>query len=190
MKKLLLLLTVCLAGLHAMAEMPVHFGIHGGVSSNRIKFAKSLSELKTQADKGFMVGAFLRLNTKIFYLEPSFNYSRQKSIAGADDQHLDIKLENNTFEIPLMLGVKILDLSLFKLRAFLGPQVFFGKLKNIKKLPGNLSPDKTNWSGRAGIGIDLWKVTFDVDYEKGFHKMAPEIKAPRSYNFTLGFKII
>ena len=81
-------------------------------------------------------------------------------------------------------------LSLFKLRAFLGPQVSFGKLKNIKKLPGNLSPDKTNWSGRAGIGIDLWKVTFDVDYEKGFHKMAPEIKAPRSYNFTLGFKII
>ena len=48
MKKLFLLLTVCLAGLHAMAEMPVHFGIHGGVSSNRIKFAKSLSELKTQ----------------------------------------------------------------------------------------------------------------------------------------------
>lgn len=188
MKKLILLSIVCLTGLHAMAELPVHFGIHGGVSSNRIKFAKSLSELKTQADKGFMVGAFLRLNLKSLYLEPSFNYSRQKSIAGVDDQHLDIKLENNTFEIPIMFGVKILDLSVFKLRAFLGPQVSFGKLKNIKHL--DLSPDKTNWSGRVGLGIDLWKFTFDVDYEKGFHKMAPEIKAPRAYNFTLGFKII
>lgn len=189
MKKLILLSIVCLAGLHAMAELPVHFGIHGGVSSNRIKFAKSLSELKTQADKGFMVGAFLRLNLKSLYLEPSFNYSHQKSIAGVDNQHLNVKLKNNTFEIPVMLGIKILDLSVFKLRAFLGPQVSFGKLKNIKQL-GNLSPDKTNWSGRVGVGIDLWKLTFDMDYEKGFHKMAPEIKAPRAYNFTLGFKII
>ena len=89
-----------------------------------------------------------------------------------------------------MLGFQLIDLSIAKIRLFLGPQFSAGKLKNLRNLSNEIEPNKSYWSGKVGVGIDVWKLTFDVDYEKGLQKMAHELKAPRSYNFTLGLKII
>ena len=41
-----------------------------------------------------------------------------------------------------------------------------------------------------GAGVDVWKLTFDIDYEFGLKKFGDGIKAPKSWNLTLGFKII
>ena len=50
------------------------------------------------------------------------------------------------------------------------------------------------WNGKIGVGVDVWKLTFDIDYEKGLKKFQDngngKIKSPRSFNFTLGLKII
>ena len=141
-----------------------------------------------------MVGAFMRVNLGKLYLEPALNYSHKKSVletqtlaVGEDPSNLDLKL--NTFDIPVMLGFQVLDLSIVKLRAFLGPVLSVGKVKNLKKL-GDISTDKTNWHGKVGVGVDIWKLTFDIDYEKAFKNLGHELKAPRSFNFTLGLKII
>lgn len=82
---------------------------------------------------------------------------------GENPDNFDLKL--NTFDIPIMLGFQVLDLSIVKLRAFLGPVLSVGKVKNLKKL-GDISTDKTNWHGKVGVGVDVWKLTFDIDYEK------------------------
>ena len=112
---------------------------------------------------------------------------RRKGRAGENPDNFDLKL--NTFDIPIMLGFQVLDLSIVKLRAFLGPVLSVGKVKNLKKL-GDISTDKTNWHGKVGVGVDVWKLTFDIDYEKAFKNLGHELKAPRSFNFTLGLKII
>ena len=106
---------------------------------------------------------------------------------GEDENKVDLKL--NTFDIPLMVGFQVLDLSILRLRAFLGPVLSVGKIKNLKHL-GDVSTDKTNWHGKIGVGADIWKLTFDIDYEKAFKDLGHKIKAPRSFNFTLGLKII
>lgn len=193
MKKLLVLLFACICGYGAMAEMPINLGIHGGVSSNRIKL-KDLNVRGSEANTGYMLGAFMRVNFGKIYLEPSLNFSHKKSTvegvkedAAGSRENFDLKM--NTFDIPVMLGFQVLDLSVVKLRAFLGPQLSVGSIKNLKKL-GDVSADKTNWRGKVGVGVDVWKLTFDVDYEKGFSKLSHELKAPRSFNFTLGLKII
>ena len=136
----------------------------------------------------------MRVNLGKLYLEPALNYSHKKSVletqtlaVGEDPSNLDLKL--NTFDIPVMLGFQVLDLSIVKLRAFLGPVLSVGKVKNLKKL-GDISTDKTNWHGKVGVGVDIWKLTFDIDYEKAFKNLGHELKAPRSFNFTLGLKII
>ena len=136
----------------------------------------------------------MRVNLGKLYLEPALNYSHKKSVletqtlaVGEDPSNLDLKL--NTFDIPVMLGFQVLDLSIVKLRAFLGPVLSVGKVKNLKKL-GDISTDKTNWHGKVGVGVDVWKLTFDIDYEKAFKNLGHELKAPRSFNFTLGLKII
>lgn len=194
MKKLLLATLVCFWGIEIMAQLPVNLGIHGGISSNRIKVRDLPTVIGTQANTGFMLGGFMRLNLGKLYLEPSLNYSHKKSIVeqdqlslGEDENKVDLKL--NTFDIPLMVGFQVLDLSILRLRAFLGPVLSVGKIKNLKHL-GDVSTDKTNWHGKIGVGADIWKLTFDIDYEKAFKDLGHKIKAPRSFNFTLGLKII
>lgn len=194
MKKLLLATLVCFLGIGAMAQLPINLGIHGSISSNRIKVKDLPTVIGTQANTGYMLGGFIRLNLGKLYLEPSLNYSHKKSIIeqdqlslGGDENKVDLKL--NTFDIPLMVGVQVLDLSILRLRAFLGPVLSVGKISNLKHL-GDVSADKTNWHGKIGVGADLWKLTFDIDYEKAFKDMGHKIKAPRSFNFTVGLKII
>ncbi len=193
MKKLLLSLFVCFFAFTAMADMPINIGLHGGYSMNKMKL-KDLGEAKLKSGSGYMVGAFMRLNLGKFYLEPALNYSHEKSevtTAYIDyNKKSTFDLEMNTFDIPLMLGIQVLDLSILKLRAFLGPQISIGKLKNIKELGSSIDVDNTNWRGKVGVGIDVWKLTLDIDYEKGFKKIANEVKSPSSFNFTFGFKII
>ena len=194
MKKIFTLLCICCLGYGAMAQLPINLGVHGGISSNRIKFKDIPQAIGTQANTGYMVGAFMRVNLGKLYLEPALNYSHKRSVIeekaqalGENPDNFDLKL--NTFDIPIMLGFQVLDLSIVKLRAFLGPVLSVGKVKNLKKL-GDISTDKTNWHGKVGVGVDVWKLTFDIDYEKAFKNLGHELKAPRSFNFTLGLKII
>ena len=174
MKKIFTLLCICCLGFGAMAQLPINLGVHGGISSNRIKFKDIPQAIGTQANTGYMVGAFMRVNLGKLYLEPALNYSHKKSVIeekaqalGENPDNFDLKL--NTFDIPVMLGFQVLDLSIVKLRAFLGPVLSVGKV---------------------GVGVDIWKLTFDIDYEKAFKNLGHELKAPRSFNFTLGLKII
>lgn len=200
MKKFLLQLCLLVCGLTAVAQSPINLGIHGGTSSNRINFKDLPLVNGSRPGNGYMIGAFMRINLGMFYLEPAFNYSKKKSTAEINTTdtptgNADVELANSTFDIPLMVGLNILDLSIAKFRVYAGPQFSTGKLKNLDILKdphtkGTLDANKVNWSGKIGAGVDIWKLTFDIDYEKGFHKMAHELKAPRSYNFTLGLKII
>ncbi|CCZ09618.1 MULTISPECIES: porin family protein [Culturomica] len=193
MKKLFILLAVCLGTLTCMAQSPLNFGIHGGISNTKIKVKDVPTVLKNGSNTGYMFGVFARVNLGPLYVEPSLNYSHKEGEVKGDGYSSSLKY--NSFDIPLMVGLHILDLPIVKLRAYLGPVVSFtGKLKWDKGDFGNaIDNDKTMWNGKIGVGVDVWKLTFDIDYEKGLKKFQNDeikIKAPRSFNFTLGFKII
>lgn len=95
-----------------------------------------------------------------------------------------------------MLGLHVIDVPALKLRAYLGPVASFtGKLKwDNEDFGDRLDNRKVMWNGKIGVGVDVWKLTFDIDFEKGFknfqNKDYIKVKSPRSFNFTLGFKII
>lgn len=189
MKKIFILIFMCLCSYAVMATSPLNFGIHGGVSSTKIKFKEIPTALKSKSNMGWMAGAFVRVNFGTLYLEPSLNYSHKTSeVTTTYNATEDIKV--NSFDIPVMVGFHILDASIIKLRAYLGPVASFnGKIKVSDRL-GDIDTDHVMWNGKVGAGIDVWKLTFDIDYEKSFKQLGDDIKAPRSFNFTLGLKII
>lgn len=194
MKKIILSLLLCIGSWALMAQSPLNIGIHGGISNTEIKVKDLGHVLKTGSNTGYMVGVFARVNLGPIYLEPALNYSHKESeVKNSSDKG---KLKYNSFDIPVMAGLHILDLPIVKLRAYLGPVASFnGKLKWNKTDFGNkIDNDKVMWSGKIGVGVDVWKLTFDIDYEKGLKKFQDnndgKIKAPRSFNFTLGLKII
>lgn len=192
MKRIVTLFVLCLFGLSSMAELPINLGIHGGISSNRIRFKDIPNALGTQAHTGYRLGAFCRVNLGKLYLEPSLNFVQRKSVLeGKISGNTTLKI--NSFDIPILVGYEILDLSFLKLRSFIGPVVSFpGKVRNVpvELNSGDLDSRDAVWNAKLGIGIDVWKLTFDIDYEKSFKKLGDELKSPRSFNFTLGFKII
>lgn len=196
MRNLLVTLFICFLGYAAVAQSPINIGVHGGVSSNRFKLKDLRNVHDTKDNTGYMIGAFMRINFGRGYLEPALNYAQRKSTAEqrvttGSSKREDVDLKMNSFEIPVLLGYKLVNLKAVQVRTFIGPMVAIGKLKNLKKLGDqNEDPDKANWRFKVGAGVDLWKLTFDVDYEKAFKKLSHEVKAPRSFNFTVGLKLI
>lgn len=194
MKKILISLMLCFGCWSLMAQSPINIGIHGGISNTKIKVKDIGHVLKSGSNTGYMVGVFARLNLGPIYLEPSFNYSHKEGEVKNNSDKSSLKY--NSFDIPVMVGLHVLDLPIVKLRAYLGPVASFtGKLKWDKSAFGNgIDNDKVMWNGKVGVGVDVWKLTFDIDYEKGLKKFQNndygKIKAPRSFNFTLGLKII
>ena len=90
MKKIFTLLCICCLGFGAMAQLPINLGVHGGISSNRIKFKDIPQAIGTQANTGYMVGAFMRVNLGKLYLEPALNYSHKRSVIEEKAQALGL----------------------------------------------------------------------------------------------------
>lgn len=194
MKKLFFTLLLSAFSWVLLAQSPINVGVHGGISNTKIKVKEVGHVLKSGSNTGYMVGVFARVNLGPIYLEPSLNYAHKEGEVKNGSGKSSLKY--NSFDIPVMVGLHILDLPVVKLRAYLGPVASFtGKLKwNEGKFGTHLDNDKMMWNGKVGVGVDVWKLTFDIDYEKGLKKFqdndAGKIKSPRSFNFTLGLKII
>lgn len=191
MKKLVLLSLLCLFSIATMAQSsPINIGIHAGWNDTKI----NLSGYKMSARSGYMFGVFARLNLSKLYLEPAVNYSYKESKANTGTI-INGKLKYSSIDIPVMVGLHILKLPAFNLRGFLGPVVsFLTKDVNLTGKDVNFDPkfdtDKTMFNGKIGIGADMWKLTFDMDYEFGLKKFGDRVKTPNSFNITIGFKII
>lgn len=184
MKKMVVMALFCLLGLTTMAQsLPINFGIHGGWNDAKIK----TKGYKVDSHSGYMLGAFARINLGSIYLEPALNFAHKESKVKNSNSIGSIgNFKYNSIDIPVMVGYNIFKLPLFKLRGFAGPVASF-VTKDLKK---DFNTDKMMWNGKIGAGVDVWKVTFDIDYEFGLKKFGDGVKAPKSWNLTLGFKII
>ncbi|MDM8161728.1 porin family protein [Labilibaculum sp. K2S] len=192
MKKIFLAAVICMfsSALFAQLSSPVNFGLHAGLVST--KADTDMSGIKEKADNGMMLGAFLRINLNKWYVQPELNYVSRKSQLEISGDSYDIKTKS--LDIPILLGYKIIKLPAFKLRAFAGPVASFkiddSFSKTFKEEYGDPSFKNAVWNAKVGAGVDVWKLTLDVDYEFGLTDVSSEfLKKNKMVNVTLGFKI-
>ena len=194
MKKNLLVAAICFfsSALFAQLASPISLGIHGGIVSTKMdtKMPKA-NDIKNKTDNGMMLGAFARINIKKWYIQPELNFVSRKSEIVIDGVSGEFKTKS--MDIPILLGYKIVKLPLFKLRAFAGPVASF----NIDDSFSSTLKDQFNdenlegavWNAKVGAGIDVWKLTLDVDYEFGLTDVSSEfLKKNKMVNVTLGFR--
>jgi len=203
MKKILFLLVfLFLATELSLGQFTL--GIRTGYNGN--KLTTNLSDIKTQFQSGFHIGAFSRIGKRL-YFAPELLYTFTggtftNESPGADTTWTKQKLTVGSLDIPLLLGFKIIRSKLIKWRIELGPVASFvvnKKVKNFDDLVGpieNASINTANWFILAGTGIDLWFLTLDIRYQYGFNSLIKDIQ---NYDFktnnhlvvvSLGFKII
>lgn len=193
MKKILLIAVICMfsSALFAQLSSPISFGLHAGLVNTKTDAdTGSFAEVKEKADNGMMIGAFLRVNLNKWYVQPELNYVSRKSQLEVLGESYDIKTKS--LDVPILLGYKIVKLPAFKLRAFAGPVASFKIDDSFKSTLDEIDEDFNGavWNAKVGAGVDLWKLTLDVDYEFGLSDVSSEfLKKNKMVNVTLGFKI-
>ncbi len=185
----------------ALSQVSVNFGPKVGINYSRLSFSGADRRISNRYATGYQGGVFLRITSNRFYLQPEalFNEKGSKISFDADPSdgsgsRISGKVKLQSLDIPLLLGVKLIDSKVFNLRIAAGP-MYSRQLKDRSAILDNLAPNarfRRNLYGyQAGLGIDLGNLTLDARYVGGFQDIIPELGGrPGSFNFSVGFKLL
>lgn len=207
MKKYLIIAALALVSLSASAQ--VAFGIKAGFVSSlgfdqNWTFNAENLKIKTDQAYGFDAGLMLRAGYR-FYGQVELNYHFVSSLNEIGQMVEDTfngkksqTITEQSINIPVMAGVKLVDTKNFNLRLMVGPTFNF----NIGK-DGALSMDgvdsKLNicsFGLDCGIGMDIWVFSLDARYrlvQPGYTYKINEVtmntNPVNSFEVSLGWKI-
>lgn len=214
MKRITVILLVLLLVLPATAQfnLGIRAGYNSSLSVNNIGSlfdgTYNLNSVQNELWNNFQAGVFARVFMGKLYLEPALMYSLEKkdiefkdAITGniTFDSIADIK----TIDIPLILGLKLLDLKVANLRVFAGPKLRFnaGSTPTITNPDGqldlkNLTAEvkKANLGLEIGAGLDLLMFALDFRYNligNMYETKIENVKFDPASTFviTLGWKL-
>lgn len=202
-----LLLTV------SFVSAQVNFGIKAGFNSSlnldNIPSVRSgeydLTNVKSELNNGFHLGAFGRLFFDKVYIQPELLYSLQKkdyefTIQDASSQDIDVEkyVTFSTVDIPLLIGYKLLDLKVANLRVFAGPkfrlnagsQVSFKNLTNndpvdVNALKGEFKDSQVGLEAGAGVDILMFSLDARMNLINSLHTASWETKPNLNSNFVI-----
>lgn len=203
----LLILTV------SFVNAQVNFGIKAGFNSSlnldNIPSVRSgeydLTNVKSELNNGFHLGAFGRLFFDKVYIQPELLYSMQKkdyefTIQDASSQDIDVEkyVTFSTVDIPLLIGYKLLDLKVANLRVFAGPkfrlnagsQVSFKNLTNsdpidVEALKGEFKDSQVGLEAGAGVDILMFSLDARMNLINSLHTASWETKPDLNSNFVI-----
>lgn len=187
MKKLLLVLTIVLFANVSRAE---GFGFCLGpkIGYQTTKLSLEKAEIKKGFSEHFTAGVFGRITFNNFIIQPellwfksgnvfNFNIDPSVSFEGGVNVNMNpsVTLTQQNLALPIFLGYQI-DGGILKLRANVGPVMYF-LLSQKQEVDANgetqsvdfekLDAKGMTWGAALNFGIDVWKLTLDVNYSFG-----------------------
>lgn len=208
MKRILLIVVVFLAANTAFSQ----FTFGPKIGYNTSKLSVDRSDIKTDLKNSFQFGLFARFGKK-YYLQPELNWLTQGGVfKNTEEQEnlekFDQEIKLKTVQVPVLIGVKLVNLKIMNLRAHAGPVASFVTDKEIdsKKLNDYFEPIKQAdlkdiiWSAQIGLGVDVLMFTLDIRYNLGLNKVIGDINLENGerinfdsrasgFNVSLGWKI-
>lgn len=164
MKRLFFAVVLMTMGYGALAQ--IDFGPRVNLTSTNLSLSENLTNIQEgDAEFGYQLGAFLRVQIPVIgiYIQPEALLSKQSSSININSQKADLTF--NQIDVPVMIGFK-----LGSLRVNAGPSFRFISSADLE-VPGDPIEDvkeyyKNSTVGyQAGVGIDIWKLVFDLKYE-------------------------
>ncbi len=198
MKKFIVVFTLLLTSSALFAQLS--FGPKIGYTANSLTTDwNTISQEATGSKMHF--GVFVRLGER-FYLQPEAVFMTKSSTFKEDIQNLsggDHTLDLKTVDVPILLGLKVLDLKLASFRIFGGPVASI--LVDSKESFSNASAQaifntenfKTaTWNANLGVGVDVLMFTIDLRYDYGITSVFSDDDFDlknQSFLVSLGWKL-
>jgi hypothetical protein len=214
MKKTFLLIAAMLmmgSAAFAGGGFDLAIGPKVGYQTSALSYDKA--KIKADFSNHFTAGVFGRVTIGRIYVQPEVLYFKTSSIFDAsvsgvetesnlfnlpNGANVNLTLNQMNLQVPVLVGINILDTQLITLRAQVGPtanfilksQTLFDKTYTIGDQQVELENTTTDqnfdtksiaWGLQAGLGVDVWKFTLDINYNFGLSKMFKTLD-----NTTLG----
>lgn len=176
----------------SFSQSPIHIGVKAG--ANFTDISTSLSDYSTKSATGFTGGATIRVDIKKAYLQADLMYAEKNTKFESTTNLGTDNTKWKNLEVPLVVGYKLIDLSVFNLRAYAGgvyTKIITDDISS--RQVGNVFEDfdKDNLGYRVGLGVDVLKFSLDVSYDSGFKNISNNFKSkPNTITATLGFFIL
>ncbi len=177
MKKLLLF--SCLALVWAYnAQSQIKFGVRGAIVSSTMEADKVEAsgytiESINDAKIGFQIGVVSQIQINKFFMQPELLLSTSGGavrVSNVADGTSEIKDQRFTkIDLPVLFGGKM-----GPLRIGVGPVATMvikskSELKDIDQFNDKFK--KATFGYQVGIGLDIWKLAFDVKYEGNLSRL-------------------
>lgn len=206
MKKIILVLAAIIISASAFSQ--ITFGPKIGY--NTAKLSLDRTDINSELKNNFQFGVFLRLGQKI-YVQPEINWLSQGSIfktplSGGSLSPFTQDVNLKTIQIPLLVGIRLIDLKMVNFRVFGGPTASIVQDKTIENSVSNLISPITDtdikdmiWSFQIGGGVDVFGLTIDIRYNVGLINVINEVDVEgtnipfesktNGFNVSVGWKI-
>lgn len=159
----------------------------------------------------FLFGAFARFGDKV-HIQPEIIWYTKGTVFKPINLNSPLPVEQEItlsgIEIPLQLGVKLLDLELINLRVFGGPAANIIVNKQIQTNQGSslTNPIKESdiknihWGLKLGAGLDILMFAVDVKYSMGLNNIIGTVNIggnpvqfdsrSQAFEVSIGWKIL
>ncbi len=166
MKKLAIL--ILLAIVAATGNAQDFFDLGPKVGMNTSKISTHMADYNPETVSSYQFGAFARINLGRLYIQPeAYSNSKKGKVIKLDN--LGISTVNSfnlkTVDVPVLLGLKIIDQKALNLRVLAGPTFSFVTDESVK---GQLTEDnlKNSFFGwQYGVGVDFLFLSLDIRKE-------------------------
>lgn len=199
MKKTFLLIATLLMLSSTMFAQDLDLGVKIGYQTPKLSYQKA--DIKSGFQNHLAFGVFGRVELgSMLYGQAEVLYFKTDNIFQLNatnisdgllpEENVTFTLNESTLQVPLLIGVKFLDLSVATLRAQVGPTANFtlasttlfdktfsltgndGETVDIDENEEAFDTKAIAWGMQAGIGADiLGKITLDINYNFGLSKL-------------------
>jgi len=200
MKKIILLATTLIIASVSFGQI-TGFTIGPKVGANFSKFTTDQSQIEEQIKNSFYFGAFARFGQK-FYLQPELLVmNRNGELKNNEIQGSSGTIEVGSIDVPLLVGLRLLNLKVASVRVMAGPVASFAVNKSVTLNETwddeiDFTEDdikNANWGLQFGAGVDVLFLTLDLRYEIGLNNFS-EIQdfdlKNNMFTIGLGWKIL
>ena len=186
MKKVLIISCLVVLPLLGFGQGPISFGPKIGFNSTKVSTA--YEDYVDEMKNGVQGGVFFSIYMNKFYIQPEAYFSVKRGLLDttigdplnlAETVDVSQSFSLTTVDIPMLIGYRILDLKLARVRVWGGPVASY-VLDKEYTLSLNGEEDNSRiskadfkdaiWGAQVGAGLDILFLTFDIGYEFGLEE--------------------